>query len=70
MHPRLQFQTRFDNFKRVAEAGALPEHQVQWLVSMTSELQATVSQLSSQVIKRPCEWWAAGIRCVSLPKIV
>ena len=60
IHPPLQFQSRFDNFKRLAEAGALPQHQVDWLVTMTSDLAAAVTQLSPHVVKRPCEWWATG----------
>lgn len=62
IHPPLQFQSRFDSFKRLAEAGTLPQHQVDWLVSMTSDLAAAVSQLNPHVVKRPCEWWAAGAK--------
>ena len=69
--PSLKPQSRFDNFKRLAEAGALPQHQVDWLLSMTSDLVATVSSLSPHVIKRPSEWWAAGsgLRCVLCQKV-
>jgi hypothetical protein len=58
--PSLKPQSRFDNFKRLAEAGTLPQHQVDWLISMTSDLTTTISSLSPHLVKRPCEWWAAG----------
>ena len=54
---------------------ALPQHQVDWLVSMTSDLAAAVTQLNPHVVKRPCEWWAAGecvcvrLLCCSVPEI-
>jgi hypothetical protein len=55
-------QLRFDNFKRLAEAGALPQHELDWLVATASQLAATVTSLAPHVVKRPCEWWAAGVR--------
>ena len=73
--PPPEHQSRFDNFKRLAEAGNLPQHQVDWLSALATDLAASVSSLSPLVVKRPCEWWAAGecvcVRwlCCSVPEI-